>query len=356
MTKRLAPVLALLLLAATVQAAELTNLFMLHHSTGRNLIQEGDIRGWITDWNAAKGTALELWDHDYNAIGLTDPDGHLVGESYVIPDDNTDPDGLLTLWTTPNSARVTILANHDVIAFKSCYPASNIETDAELELRKQWYLQMRNVFDQYPAHVFVVMSQPPRHRLATNTAEADRARDFANWLVSDAYLAGHPNVVAFDLFTQFANPDDGSATRNMLRWEYERSHYDADSHPNALANAAVGPLMAEAIVSATGALNQSTGADLLPTSRIGLSNHPNPFNPSTQVAFTLERDDHVRLTVHDLAGRQVSVLAEGDYLAGEHVLQWDGRAEDGRALPSGVYLCRAAGRTEASLRRMTLLR
>ena len=249
MTLRIALTTALVIvLAAAAPAAELSNLFMLHHSTGRNLIQEGDVRGWIDSWNTDKGTALEFWDHDYNHIGMTDPNGHLVGTSYAIPDDNTDPDGLLTLWTTQNAAKDAILANHEVIAFKSCYPASNIETDAELAERKQWYLQMRDVFDQHPNHVFLVMSQPPRHRLATNTAEADRAREFASWLVSDEYLAGHPNVVGFDLFTHFANPDDGSGTRNMLRYEFERSHYNSDSHPNTLANQTVGPLLAQAIV------------------------------------------------------------------------------------------------------------
>lgn len=357
MTKRNAfLVLLLLAFAATVQAAELTNLFMLHHSTGRNLIQEGGIRDWLQAWNADKGTQFEFWDHDYNAIGVTDPDGHLTGETYAIPNDNTDPDGLLVLWTTPNAARAAILANHQVIAFKSCYPASNIETDAELEQRKQWYLQMRDVFDQFPEHVFLVVSQPPRHRLATNTAEATRARAFADWLVSAEYLAGHPNVVGFDLFTLLADPDDGSATANRLCYDYERSHYDSDSHPNTLANQTVGPQLAEAIVNAADALNTSTGVETPTAGRIDVSNFPNPFNPRTQVTFALQRDDHVRVTVHDLTGRLVNVLTEGDYMAGEHVLQWDGRAEDGRALPSGVYLCRAAGRTEASLRRMTLLR
>jgi len=325
--------------AATTAAETLTNLFFLHHSTGRNVIAEGDVRDCIADHNALHGTDYAFWDHDYNALGLTGPDGAKPGVSYQIPGDNTDPDGLLTLWTTANGARDLILQNHQVIAFKSCYPASNIETDAELAARKQWYLQMRDVFDQHAGHVFVVMSQPPRHRLATDTAEATRARAFADWLCSDDYLAGRPNVVAFDLFDLLAAPDDGSAAANRLRYAYERSHSDGDSHPNAAANAATGPAFAAALIAASEALSGATGAGDLPSAPVlRLGSHPNPFNPLTTVTFALEAPVRARLTVHDLAGALVAVLAEGELATGEHAMPWNGRRADGSASPSGVYV------------------
>ncbi len=332
--------LALIAPAATTAAAEtLTNLFFLHHSTGRNVIAEGDVRDCIAAHNAQHGTAYAFWDHDYNALGLTGPDGVKPGVSYQIPGDNTDPDGLLALWTTSNGARDLILQNHQVVAFKSCYPASNIETDAELAARMQWYLQMRDVFDQHPGRVFVVMSQPPRHRLATNTAEAARARAFADWLCSDDYLAGHPNVVAFDLFDLLAAPDDGSAAANRLRYAYERSHSDGDSHPNAAANAATGPAFAAALIGASEALSGATGAGDLPAvPNLRLGSHPNPFNPLTTVTFALEVPVRARLAIHDLAGALVAVLAEGELAAGEHAVPWNGRRADGSASPSGVYV------------------
>jgi hypothetical protein len=355
---RLAIVAALAVILTGRAAAEpLTNLFMLHHSTGRNVIVEGDVRGWIDDYNSAQGTSYEFWDHDYNYIGLTAPDGTKLGTTYNIPDDNTDPEGLLTLWTTANGARDLILNGHDVIAFKSCYPASNIETDAELEERKNWYLSMRVVFDQYPDKVFIVMSQPPRHRLATNKDEADRARAFANWLKSDTYLAGHDNIVCIDIFNEFAQADDGTDTRNMLRYEYERSHYDSDSHPNALANETVGPFFAEKFVDAASALDSMTGIDDTPTpARLTLENHPNPFNPRTTVAFSLTEAGHVELAIYDLTGARVTRLADRVYPAGTHSVLWDGRDANGLPLSSGVYLARAVTRAAVQTRRMTLVR
>jgi len=232
---------------------ELTNLFFLHHSTGNGLIEGGDMRGVIDTYNTDNGTAFDFWDHGYNAEGLRDADGAWTGAGYDIPGDNTDPDGLHTLWTTSNAARTAILANHEVIAFKSCFPASAITTPQMLDQYKAWYREMRDFFDTRPDRLFVVMSTPPLHRLATNLSEADRARAFADWLSSDQYLAGHPNVVCFDLFDALAQPDDGSVRRNMLLWDYEGSHSSSDSHPNALANQTVGPAFAYFLIDAAAA-------------------------------------------------------------------------------------------------------
>lgn len=62
--------------------------------------------------------------------------------------------------------------------------------------------------------------------------------------------------------------------------------------------------------------------------------HPNPFNPSTLVEWTLQETAVARLAVHDLGGREVAVLHEGLAAAGAHRTVFDAAG-----LPSGVYLC-----------------
>jgi flagellar hook assembly protein FlgD len=76
---------------------------------------------------------------------------------------------------------------------------------------------------------------------------------------------------------------------------------------------------------------------------------PHPFNPRTTVTFALERAGHVELAVYDVAGRLVRTLVSGSREAGEHRAVWDGRDEQGRAAPSGAYLCRvrAGGSVES---------
>jgi len=232
----------------------LTKLFFLHHSTGDGIITEGRVREQIDRWNAAHGTSFTFWDHGYNADGLRNAKGELTGTNYDIPDDNTDPEGLYYLWVSREArwtrCRDLILANHEVIAFKSCFPASYIGDAEMLQQYKTWYLGMRSFFDTRPDRLFIVMSPPPLHRLETDPTAAANARAFANWLKSQTYLAGHLNVRCFDLFDHLAQADDGSPTANTLRYEYEISHTESDSHPNELANRTVGAVFAEFLCSA----------------------------------------------------------------------------------------------------------
>jgi hypothetical protein len=64
-------------------------------------------------------------------------------------------------------------------------------------------------------------------------------------------------------------------------------------------------------------------------------NHPNPFNPATDIAFSLSKAGKVSLVVYDLAGRQVAHLVNGERGAGRHVVSWQARD-----LASGTYVYR----------------
>lgn len=226
--------------------SEFTNVVFLHHSTGGALIHEGGVRELFTE------AGFDFWDHGYNYTGLRDPNGQRTGYSYVIPDDNTDPDGLASIFAQrvyplPLNA-LSGLLQHEVIVFKSCFPVSDITSDAQLQQYKDWYLGMRDVMDAHPDRVFVVMSPPPLHPAATTATAAERARAFADWLTSPEYLDGHPNIFAFDFFDALAEDDAASPEANMLRAGYRPEA--VDSHPNQAANEAVGPLFAETLMRA----------------------------------------------------------------------------------------------------------
>ncbi len=241
--------LLLVLLAPSPRAAEPTvPVLFVHHSVGRYLLEQGDVRAELDLRGREAGVVVRLWDHDYNAIGLIDPDGQPTGRNYGIPEDNTDPDGWAAVWTRASACRDSLLSRYRIVAFKSCFTAAAIGSDAELAADKDDYRAMAQEFDQHPDRTFVVITPPPRHRLATDADDAARARALADWLGSADFLAGHPNVVVFDLFDRLAAPDDGSPGANMLRYAFERDHDDGDSHPNTLANQTVGPEFAGFLV------------------------------------------------------------------------------------------------------------
>ncbi len=76
-------------------------------------------------------------------------------------------------------------------------------------------------------------------------------------------------------------------------------------------------------------------------------NYPNPFNPSTTIAFTTELDGAVELSVVDVAGHRVTTLVDEVLEAGTHQAVWNGRTAQGRMAPAGVYFVqlKSAGHT-----------
>lgn len=85
----------------------------------------------------------------------------------------------------------------------------------------------------------------------------------------------------------------------------------------------------------------SVPAPRVPLDRIAIEpNTPNPFSPRTTIAFTLPAAGRSVVRVVDVTGRTVTTLLDRALPAGRHVLEWDGRRDDGRAAPAGVYFLR----------------
>jgi hypothetical protein len=77
---------------------------------------------------------------------------------------------------------------------------------------------------------------------------------------------------------------------------------------------------------------------------VSLSSFPNPFNPSTTLSFSLPREGRARIAVFDVLGREVIVLADEMFTAGEHQVVFNGSS-----LPSGLYFARLeSGSTQAT--------
>jgi hypothetical protein len=231
--------------AVAARQGEWRDVIFLHHSVGENLIAQGEVRQTLS------AAGYSFWDQDYNWKGLHDPQGAATGYSYNVPGDNTDPDGLLGIFSQPLFSlplnTLSGLMQHDVIAFKSCFPASNIASDAELADHKAWYLKIRDFIDQHPEKMFIVVTQPPLNPAETTLEAASRARAFANWLKSDEFLQGRQNIATFDLFDQLAESEQQAADANMLRQDYRQS---SDSHPTQIANQLIGPKFASFIIDA----------------------------------------------------------------------------------------------------------
>jgi hypothetical protein len=219
---------------AGAETGDFGRIILLHHSVGANLIAQGGVRERLTE------LGYEFYDHGYNDDGLVLADGTSSGRNFDVPDDNTDPDGLAAIFAQPlhdpPDNTFSHLMQYDVIAFKSCFPTSNIQSDEQLADYRSYYLSIRDRMDQYPNKIFIVVTEPPEVPNDTDSEAAARARAFTDWLASDEYLRGHANVFTFNFFDLLADPSD-----NMLRAEYRTD----DAHPNEEANQTIAPLFAD---------------------------------------------------------------------------------------------------------------
>ncbi|WP_185957304.1 right-handed parallel beta-helix repeat-containing protein [Gracilimonas mengyeensis] len=84
---------------------------------------------------------------------------------------------------------------------------------------------------------------------------------------------------------------------------------------------------------------------------LSLSNYPNPFNPVTEISYSLPERSQVSLVVYDMLGRQVAELVNQSQSAGSHSVSFDASQ-----LSSGIYLYRLQAGNKVVSGRMTLVK
>jgi hypothetical protein len=84
-------------------------------------------------------------------------------------------------------------------------------------------------------------------------------------------------------------------------------------------------------------INSVTGAyrvtDVIPQTP-QLRNYPNPFNPSTEIVFSIERASRVSVTIYNILGQEIRTIVDDYLLPGEYQERFDGSS-----LSNGMYFC-----------------
>lgn len=88
-----------------------------------------------------------------------------------------------------------------------------------------------------------------------------------------------------------------------------------------------------------------------PASFLLSQNFPNPFNPETQIAFSVPQPSHVKIYVYNIQGRRIATLLDKNMDTGDHTVNWQA---DGQA--SGIYICKMITEKYTQTRKMMLLR
>ncbi|MFH1688121.1 MAG: M6 family metalloprotease domain-containing protein [bacterium] len=103
-----------------------------------------------------------------------------------------------------------------------------------------------------------------------------------------------------------------------------------------------------------------TQASVLPRGFELGQNYPNPFNPVTTISYTIRptsgRPPQTTLSIFNMLGQRVRVLVDEPQLPGVYTVTWNGTADDGQAVATGVYFYRLSRGGDATTRKMVLLK
>lgn len=86
-------------------------------------------------------------------------------------------------------------------------------------------------------------------------------------------------------------------------------------------------------------------------------NHPNPFNPVTNIKYSLDRPGHVLLQVYSVSGELVRTLVNANHgQASTYEVSWDGKNDDGRPQASGIFFYRLETAGSVEMKKMVLVK
>mgnify|MGYP000425903929 CR=1 FL=1 len=110
-----------------------------------------------------------------------------------------------------------------------------------------------------------------------------------------------------------------------------------------------------------GSFNYGVGTGIddisgLPNDYILKQNFPNPFNPTTNIEFSIPQSGHVSLEVFNLLGQKINTIFSGVLGAGAHTFSWNGTDDSGKPVPSGAYFYRLSAGDFVQAKEMMLLK
>jgi hypothetical protein len=85
-------------------------------------------------------------------------------------------------------------------------------------------------------------------------------------------------------------------------------------------------------------------------------NYPNPFNPTTTIGFQINSAVGVKLSIFNMMGQEVRMLVNEFKPVGSYQVTWDGRDNNGNAIPTGQYFYKLQAGNETLMKQMTLVK
>ncbi len=84
--------------------------------------------------------------------------------------------------------------------------------------------------------------------------------------------------------------------------------------------------------------------------------YPNPFNPTTNIKYTLGMNQKVNVSIFNVKGQLIRTLVNETQDAGDHQVEWDGKTDKNENTGSGVYFCKVSGLLKTQTKKMIMMK
>ncbi len=96
--------------------------------------------------------------------------------------------------------------------------------------------------------------------------------------------------------------------------------------------------------------------DNLELSNSEISNYPNPFNPETNIVYSIKNSDKVVLEIYNIKGQIIKTLVNEFQEEGTHSVIWNGEDDSNKLVSSGIYFAKIKSNSEINTKKMILLK
>ncbi|MEA2095085.1 MAG: T9SS type A sorting domain-containing protein [Candidatus Cloacimonadota bacterium] len=280
----------------------------------------------VLDTSGATDLALEFkhcvndWNGDYSLYVQTTSDGTTWNEVISIPSVATPGTTVIETVSTPDvgSATFQIAWVYDGDSYNINY----------------WYVDDVMLIGPYT---------PPAPGYITGTVTLEGGTgDVEDVQVTAAYMTVNPDADGIYEIEVFPGTFDVTATL-----------YDYD--PDVVSGVVVEEGATTSDVDLT--LVAIVGADdeVVTTTKL-LSNYPNPFNPVTNIAYSINETGNVTIDVYNLKGQLVKSLVNEVIETGDHIVTWNGRDNSNKSVASGVYFYKMKSSNYTATKKMILMK
>jgi len=96
--------------------------------------------------------------------------------------------------------------------------------------------------------------------------------------------------------------------------------------------------------------------DVVPLVTEMTGNYPNPFNPTTNIAFSVSETQNIKITVFNIKGQLVKELINEPVESGYHNILWNGKDTNNKQVSTGVYFMKFDSKEIHQIRKSLLLK